>query len=862
MLKKKLLLASLFCTILLQAQVSQGGIPRGLQSILKATGSIKTYTTRPIQTDILLQEDKANPFPFRYGVNETIHADIKKEGNLHILSNGRLWLLQIESTDALALGVLFDKFEIPESAELYVYNPYKPIIYGAFTQYNNKAYKKLRVADYPGNKIIIEYFEPTNATFEGSVVIQSVTKAYKPVNDEYSFSDTEGYVNIACPPGNHWQLTKRSVCRIIFTEGNYNYLCSGALINNVRNDGTPYFLTANHCISTLEAAQSMVVYFNYEATECSYNNSETIMTLSGGTFRAGFNQSDFTLIELNEVPPTSYKAYYAGWSISDTGHTSSFGIHHPEGLVKKISLDNEAPSIDPYESLWYISATQTFLAGPNTHFDVEFDLGATAGGSSGSPLFNQEQKIIGQLHGGSSNYLLSYGMLSVSWDSLEASNKQLKYWLDPDNTGVTELNGYYNNNLSPAAQFNTPVTSICQGTSVTLTDQSVYAPKQWQWQVTPNTIDYVDSTNSTSRNPVIRFNQQGVYSISLTVANENGADSLTRNGYITVSDTIAPVVIEPVTGTKACYGVTTRLKYLLYNADSFSIILPDSFSIPGYELDSTILRITLNDSHNYNQTNTPYFFIIGHTSGCTDTIKQTISIVRQNNDSIVNAYPLQPGDNGFFSNECATTEANEPSPPLSNCNTQSAWCDECLTGDSALQNTIWFTFIGPENGTITINTDGFDNQLAIYDAASASDLLMGNYFLIAANDDYNPDDYSASIKNARVIPGKKYWLQLDGSACGAIGKCKINLDSNNTTSAINTIADKAAIFPIPVGNTLNIETKNNNLPAKVIIYNYQGILMLSVAKENTIDVSSLPPGNYIIHVIGNQFIHKSGFIKK
>jgi hypothetical protein len=76
----------------------------------------------------------------------------------------------------------------------------------------------------------------------------------------------------------------------------------------------------------------------------------------------------------------------------------------------------------------------------------------TEGGSSGSPLFNNDGRIIGTLTGGYSacdssgvvgpNKPDYFGKFSYHWESNgTADTCQLKPWLDPDNTGITFMDG-------------------------------------------------------------------------------------------------------------------------------------------------------------------------------------------------------------------------------------------------------------------------------------------------------------------------------------------------------------------------------------------------------------------------------------
>lgn len=89
---------------------------------------------------------------------------------------------------------------------------------------------------------------------------------------------------------------------------------------------------------------------------------------------------------------------------------------------------------------------------PGTHWRVTWaqtqtNWGVTEGGSSGSPLFNPDGLIVGQLTGGtaSCNHATSpdyYGKFSYSWDQSDTlPEHQLKPWLDPINMGVLALEG-------------------------------------------------------------------------------------------------------------------------------------------------------------------------------------------------------------------------------------------------------------------------------------------------------------------------------------------------------------------------------------------------------------------------------------
>ncbi|MFN7014732.1 MAG: T9SS type A sorting domain-containing protein, partial [Bacteroidia bacterium] len=151
----------------------------------------------------------------------------------------------------------------------------------------------------------------------------------------------------------------------------------------------------------------------------------------GCTPRANNAGSDFALVELSELIPAEYAAYLSGWSRQTTAPATATCIHHPAGDVMKITFNTNLTDIEQYSNAdcWHI---------PN------WEDGTTEGGSSGSPLYNENHQIIGQLYGGTascSNNIDDYfGRFVTSWDGTSA-NRRLKDWLDPQNTNAQSVDG-------------------------------------------------------------------------------------------------------------------------------------------------------------------------------------------------------------------------------------------------------------------------------------------------------------------------------------------------------------------------------------------------------------------------------------
>jgi len=246
-------------------------------------------------------------------------------------------------------------------------------------------------------------------------------------------------MNVECSDGDPYQNIIRSAVMLV---SGSNGFCSGAMINNTSNDETPYVLTANHCYSG--GVASWIFRFNWQSANCNNpNSSPSFVSLSGAVLRARDSESDFCLVEITGgldggKVPSSYQTYLAGWNNENVAATSAIGVHHPSGDIKKISFDDNT----------LVSGNGMSSPINDTQWEVQWDRNTTTeGGSSGSPLFDQNDRIIGQLWGGgascwnldSPDY---YGKLSYSWDPpASANDKELKHWLDPSNSGATVLDG-------------------------------------------------------------------------------------------------------------------------------------------------------------------------------------------------------------------------------------------------------------------------------------------------------------------------------------------------------------------------------------------------------------------------------------
>jgi V8-like Glu-specific endopeptidase len=375
---------------------------------------------------------------FQFAVPVPVNLTPENSGYVSDRGDEIIWIIGIRSKLARSLNLILEPFHIPPGAYVYLYDKGKEVIRGAFTDENNNPSDVLPTMPVPGEEIILEYHIPKGIKWKGTIGISQVSHDYLGVfgsddqkDNRYNLSQPCN-VDINCPAGSAYQTEKRAVCRLIVRGVE---LCTGVLINNTSQQNRPLLLTAQHCIADQNDASKSIFVFGYESPWCKGPDGRITHSLSGAILQSTNSNIDFSLVELSSFPPFIYRPYLAGWDVSGIVPQSTVTIHHPEGDVKKISIDNNAP------------VTSTFTGYTTDGFwkILQWENGTTEGGSSGSPLFDQNKRVVGILTGGEAICGRSvndyFAKLSVIYDLSSVLYQQLKGWIDPSVTGVKQFNG-------------------------------------------------------------------------------------------------------------------------------------------------------------------------------------------------------------------------------------------------------------------------------------------------------------------------------------------------------------------------------------------------------------------------------------
>ncbi len=395
------------------------------------------------------EKEKKEGLPYRFGYVHDVNIDMQEDFLWDTLSNDmRVGRVKISAPSATTINLNYSAFDINTKTRLYVYGQSKEDFIGPFTYKNIKENKEFATGLIKDSICYVEIIEPINHSKKNRVVINGIVHGYRSVRGKVNsllkaFQDS-GSCNydVGCGIANGWSDQIKSVALIL--TGNNNRICTGALINNTSQNCQPYFLTAEHCFSNRNPGDVLnnIFMFNYDSPTPAcpgtpVMDGPTTQTVQGATVVAEGFDSDFFLLQLTTNPLDFYDVYYAGWNRANSGVTDTRAIHHPAGDVKKFSVDNDPPA-----------GNDNFRGSPiGSHWRVVWEQGTTEGGSSGSPIFDQNKRIIGDLSGGTAscsnpNGPDVYGKIWYSWDQNgSANNARLRPWLDPTNSNVMFVDG-------------------------------------------------------------------------------------------------------------------------------------------------------------------------------------------------------------------------------------------------------------------------------------------------------------------------------------------------------------------------------------------------------------------------------------
>ena len=321
-------------------------------------------------------------------------------------AGGYVWTAAIESAEASALRLHLSEVSLPDGAELYLYNPTGQVR-GPYTGRGPSGTGDFWTHTISGSVVLVQlHVTPgTRAGANGAATFDidevghlgpkfpfGTTPTTEAGSNLCSFNEP-CVQNASCssiPAA--IQVARDAVAMIEFRSGAFIYICSGGLTADTDpNTQIPYFITANHCLSRENEADSLEAFFQF-STPCGgacFDPDGVVPSTLGADIMATDKATDYNLLRLNEAAPAG--SAFLGWTstpVAFTNGVSLFRVSHPAGAPQAFSrqvVDTSRPTCRSWPRGNRIYSSDTF--------------GGTEGGSSGSPVLIGTGQIVGQLSG-------------------------------------------------------------------------------------------------------------------------------------------------------------------------------------------------------------------------------------------------------------------------------------------------------------------------------------------------------------------------------------------------------------------------------------------------------------------------------
>lgn len=356
---------------------------------------------------------------------------------------GYVYTTELSSPGAVGLRVQFTGFNMPAGAALFLYTE-EGQVFGPYTGRGPLDNGKFESNTLAGDSITLQVRQTGRTNQRAMRETRFRITGLGHIRPRFMAGEC-GYnascvVNAACSSDPAVSDAEKAVAHMLFRSGRGYYICSGGLIddNDVSNN-LPLFLTANHCISKDREAGSLENFFQFASTAC---GDTSLCTASYDSLRSSFGRTlgasvvstgrdaDYTLLRLSEAAPGG--SAFLGWNENPVAYSNGqhlYRISHPQGAPQSFSEH----VVD--------TGAGVCLSWPRGDRIYSRDVvGATEGGSSGSPVVNSAGQIVGQLSGAcgtnlndncdANNNATVDGAFAAYFNSVEQ-------YLDPGTSGCT-----------------------------------------------------------------------------------------------------------------------------------------------------------------------------------------------------------------------------------------------------------------------------------------------------------------------------------------------------------------------------------------------------------------------------------------
>ena len=355
---------------------------------------------------------------------DAVYLTIKRDVS-HTIANWKLlgtkkaadiWQLHIKSPNAVGMQVLFSQAALPTGMQIKIYSGQKEVAshIGEHLGSRSERARSFWSTHVRGDTIVIEVWvpqgsnlNPSNFPFEIKSINHYFRDSSAPSRELKHFgfaaSDDSASCNVvnppACPAEEEFPLY-RAVVSFLYTQPSGRTIgCTGGFINNLRDDGELYLLTALHCISpgvpeNTTKGSALSAQIRTAESRCS-TSSERLVS-NDIKFIAANEQADWALLWVNKNDLQRADGSSApialprgiGWDSSFVPLGTRLGnLHHAQGKQQnytEVQVDSFTHKVEPVSGLRKTYDFEGCDLALCTHYNVDYIEGEFSGGASGS----------------------------------------------------------------------------------------------------------------------------------------------------------------------------------------------------------------------------------------------------------------------------------------------------------------------------------------------------------------------------------------------------------------------------------------------------------------------------------------------
>ena len=316
---------------------------------------------------------------------------------VRVPSGDLVWTSSLISEGASAIRVRFVNVNLGDNATLFVYNDFGQA-FGPYTGTGPHGNGKFWSHTVHGDQVWIQLHVAAGTDVDAIsfdiAMISHMGDGFEGATTDHRLGKADCNRNVSCVENaqcyTSWSElsgARKATAYLIYSEDSANgnsYGCSGGTMND--NNGShrkAWLLTANHCISSENEADSVEARFGYKSNSCGTCSSSISDSVLGADIRATGNDGDFTLLELSGLPSGWGLLGWTNATVRTDDGLQLYRISHPKGSPQSFSQHE----VDT--SKW--SNSKKIFSLPV--------IGTPEGQSSGSPIFKAGGTVVGQLIG-------------------------------------------------------------------------------------------------------------------------------------------------------------------------------------------------------------------------------------------------------------------------------------------------------------------------------------------------------------------------------------------------------------------------------------------------------------------------------